>query len=73
MIRERSTNWSILLGLGGMVMLLALPAGAFGMATFADPNAIVRITDGISDYCARHGLQNISQICGILQEAENGA
>ncbi len=68
-------------GMGGIMSaddaIAFIMAGAaaveVGMATFADPNAIVRITDGISDYCARHGLQNISQICGILQEAENGA
>lgn len=68
-------------GMGGIMsaqdavafMMAGAAAVEVGMATFADPDAIVKLTDGLSDYCTRHGLSSITQIKGILQEGKNGA
>ncbi|MDD4311069.1 MAG: dihydroorotate dehydrogenase [Eubacteriales bacterium] len=61
-------------GMGGITSaedaLKFLMAGAVavqvGTMTFADPKAMLRIIDGLSDYCAQEGLDNLQQIVGIL-------
>lgn len=50
-------------------MMAGAAAVEVGMATFADPDATANIIRGLSDYCERHALNNISEIKGILQEA----
>lgn len=37
-----------------------------GATTFARPNTMIEIIDGLEDYCVREGLQNIGEIRGIL-------
>ncbi len=61
-------------GMGGIATahdaLCFLMAGAravqVGAMTFADPLAMLRIIDGLKDYCEKHDIQNISEICGIV-------
>lgn len=61
-------------GMGGIRTaedaLMFLMAGAaaveVGTATFSDPDAMVQIIDGLSDYCERNRLFSISEICGII-------
>ncbi|HWS29119.1 MAG TPA: dihydroorotate dehydrogenase [Clostridia bacterium] len=61
-------------GMGGIATandaLCFLMAGAravsVGSATFADPNAMLRIIDGLYAYCKEQGLQNIDEIRGIV-------
>ncbi len=61
-------------GLGGIATtedaLSFLMAGAtaiqVGTATFGDPSAMLRIIDGLEQYCAEQNLANISEIRGIV-------
>jgi dihydroorotate dehydrogenase (NAD+) catalytic subunit len=61
-------------GLGGIATaedaLKFLMAGAravqVGTMTFANPNAMPEIIDGLSAYCEEEGLSNLQEICGIL-------
>ncbi len=61
-------------GMGGIATandaLCFLMAGAVavevGSMTFADPNAMLRIIDGLAAYCKEQDLQNISEIRGIV-------
>lgn len=61
-------------GLGGIATaedaLKFLMAGAravqVGTMTFANPNAMPEIIDGLSAYCEEEGLNNLQEICGIL-------
>lgn len=61
-------------GMGGIATandaLCFLMAGAtaveVGSITFADPHAMLRIIDGLAEYCKEQGLQNISEIRGII-------
>jgi dihydroorotate dehydrogenase (NAD+) catalytic subunit len=38
-----------------------------GTANFVDPNATVKMIDGIDKYLKRHNFNNISEITGGLQ------
>lgn len=61
-------------GLGGIMTgrdaLEFIMAGAkaveVGTANFVDPTASVRIIDEINEYCARTGVSEIGEICGII-------
>ena len=61
-------------GLGGIEnaedALEFIMAGAtavqVGTATFANPNAMIEIINGLERYCKENGLENISQIRGIV-------
>lgn len=61
-------------GLGGIMdasdALQFIMAGAsaveIGTANFVDPTVSVRVLDGIIDYCRRHGIEDISQLRGII-------
>ena len=63
-----------IVGLGGIATandaLCFLMAGAtavqVGSMTFADPYAMLAIIDGLEAYCVEQGLQNISEIRGIV-------
>ena len=63
-----------IVGLGGIATandaLCFLMAGAtavqVGSMTFADPYAMLAIIDGLEAYCKEQGLQNISEIRGIV-------
>jgi dihydroorotate dehydrogenase (NAD+) catalytic subunit len=37
-----------------------------GTATFADPQTMLRIIDGLQAYCEENGLENIAQVRGIV-------
>jgi len=61
-------------GLGGISCaedaLEFLMAGAkaveVGTANFVDPTVTVKIVDGLTDYCQRHGIGDINEIIGII-------
>ena len=61
-------------GMGGIAStedaLKFLMAGAVavqvGTMTFANPNAMRAIIDGLADYCKSEGLQNLQEIVGII-------
>ena len=63
-----------IVGLGGIATandaLCFLMAGAaavqVGSMTFANPEAMLAIIDGLAAYCKEQGLQNISEIRGIV-------
>jgi dihydroorotate dehydrogenase (NAD+) catalytic subunit len=50
-------------------MLLA-GAGAVGVgtATFADPRAPLRILDELRVWCSRHGVANVKDLVGALED-----
>ena len=62
------------IGLGGISCaadaLEFLMAGAraiqVGTANFIDPAVTVKIIDGLTDYCNRHGISDINDIIGII-------
>ena len=37
-----------------------------GAMTFARPNTMIEIIEGLEAYCEREGLSNISEIVGIV-------
>ena len=39
-----------------------------GTATFANPNAMIEIIDGLKDFMKRKGYENIEQFRGIIQK-----
>ena len=61
-------------GMGGITSaadaLKFLMAGAVavqvGAMTFANPNTMLSIIDGLADYCTSEGLQNLQEIVGII-------
>jgi dihydroorotate dehydrogenase (NAD+) catalytic subunit len=63
-----------LMGIGGIATvddaLEFIIAGAsavqVGTANFYDPGASIKIVEGLADYCARHGLKNISELVGSV-------
>jgi len=64
-----------LIGIGGIATvedaLEFIIAGArvvqVGTANFYDPTASMKIAQGLADYCAQHGLENIEQLVGTVQ------
>jgi dihydroorotate dehydrogenase (NAD+) catalytic subunit len=63
------------IGMGGIAngtdavefMLAGATAVAVGTANFVDPTATIRVTDGIAEYCGRHGVARASDLIGALQ------
>ena len=61
-------------GMGGIATardaLCFLMAGAravqVGAMTLANPHAMLHIIDGLKDYCEKHHIQNICELCGIV-------
>ena len=61
-------------GLGGIMnaidaiefMLAGASAVQIGTANFIDPQISVKIIDGINEYCDKKGIQNISEIVGMI-------
>ncbi|MBQ3108136.1 MAG: dihydroorotate dehydrogenase [Clostridia bacterium] len=52
---------------GALAFLMAgCTAVQVGAMTFARPNTMIEIIDGLEAYCEQEGLKNISEICGIL-------
>jgi len=65
------------IGMGGIFtaedaiefMLAGASAIAVGTAIFADPRAPIRVIDGMTAYCERHGIADINEIVGQVQMA----
>lgn len=62
------------IGLGGIMngrdalefMLAGATAVEVGTANFIDPAVTVKIIDYMEDYCSRHGIDDISDIIGVI-------
>lgn len=62
------------IGLGGIMngrdalefMLAGATAVEVGTANFIDPAVTVKIMDYMEDYCSRHGIDDISEIIGVI-------
>lgn len=62
------------IGLGGIMngrdalefMLAGATAVEVGTANFIDPVVTVKIIDYMEDYCSRHGIDDISEIIGVI-------
>ena len=62
------------IGLGGIMngrdalefMLAGAAAVEVGTANFIDPAVTVKIIDYMEDYCSRHGIDDISEIIGVI-------
>lgn len=62
------------IGLGGIMngrdalefMLAGATAVEVGTANFIDPAVTVKIIDYMKDYCSRHGIDDISEIIGVI-------
>ncbi len=61
----------VMSGTDAVEMLLA-GAGAVGVgtATFSDPRAAIRVTRGLSRWCARHGVTRVADLVGGLEDAD---
>ena len=63
-------------GLGGIMngrdaiefMLAGARAIQVGTANFVDPSVTMKIVDYIEDYCQRHGISNINDIVGMINQ-----
>lgn len=63
------------IGMGGVTtgtdavefLLAGASAVAVGTANFVDPTATVRIADGITEYCHRHGVVRVADLIGALE------
>ncbi len=64
------------IGLGGIMngrdamefILAGASAIEVGTANFIDPAVTVKIVDWIDDYCARHGVDDINQLIGAINQ-----
>jgi len=60
------------IGMGGVqfwqealeLILAGASAVAVGCATFIDPHAPMKILDGLTDYCQRHGIAKLTDLIG---------
>jgi dihydroorotate dehydrogenase (NAD+) catalytic subunit len=48
-------------------LLAGATAVQVGTASFLDPAAMLRIIDGLSDYCERHGIARIAELTGAVR------
>ncbi|MFO8129389.1 MAG: dihydroorotate dehydrogenase [Bacteroidales bacterium] len=63
------------IGMGGIMnaidaiefMLAGATAIQIGTANFTDPSVSLKVIDGITDYCKRHGVENIVELVGGLE------
>jgi dihydroorotate dehydrogenase (NAD+) catalytic subunit len=46
------------------LLLAGASAVQVGTATFADPRAPVRVLEELEDWCAAHGVGNMSELIG---------
>ncbi len=64
-----------IIGMGGICnasdamqfILAGATAVAVGSYTFRQPDAAIRVIDGLEDYCARHHVERITQLVGGMQ------
>jgi dihydroorotate dehydrogenase (NAD+) catalytic subunit len=71
-----------ILGMGGILtgedavefLLAGATAVAVGTASFIDPTSVVKVIEGLRDYCAASGIAEVRQLSGGLQTpGRNGA
>lgn len=63
------------IGMGGIMngadavefMLAGADAVGVGTANFVDPTATMRVIDGITAYCERHGVRRVADLVGALE------
>jgi dihydroorotate dehydrogenase (NAD+) catalytic subunit len=63
------------IGMGGIVtaedalefLIAGATAVAVGTANFIDPEAPVRVIEGLEQYCAANGIQDVRQLIGSLE------
>ncbi len=64
-----------ILGMGGIVtaedavefLLAGATAVAVGTANFIDPTSVLKVIEGLHDYCAGNGIQDVRQLVGALR------
>lgn len=64
------------IGMGGIMtaadalefLLAGASAVAVGAANFHNPYAAVEIVDGIEEYMERHGIEDVTDLIGAVQE-----
>ncbi len=64
-----------IVGMGGITtgtdavefLLAGASAVAVGTANFVDPTATIRIADGITEYCHRHGVTRVADLVGAME------
>jgi dihydroorotate dehydrogenase (NAD+) catalytic subunit len=64
-----------IVGMGGIAdgadavefLLAGATLVAVGTANFVDPTATIRVTDGIAEYCHRHGVSRVADLIGALE------
>jgi len=64
-----------IIGMGGITtgvdavefLLAGATAVAVGTANFVDPTATIRVADGITEYCHRHGIARVADLIGALE------
>lgn len=64
-----------LLGMGGVasgedaaeLMVAGATAVAVGTALFSDPYAPIRVRDGLADFCAKNGVEKVSDLTGTVK------
>lgn len=62
-------------GLGGIAtaadaiefLLAGARAVQIGTYNFVDPSVSVKVVEGIEDYCRRHGVEKVEDLCGALK------
>jgi len=63
------------IGVGGIMtgedavefLLAGASAVQVGTANFVDPTSTMRVLDGLTEYCARHGVARVSDLIGALE------
>ncbi|HEY5432722.1 MAG TPA: dihydroorotate dehydrogenase [Coriobacteriia bacterium] len=63
------------IGVGGIMtgedavefLLAGASAVQVGTANFVDPTSTMRVLDGLTEYCARHGVARVSDLIGTLE------
>lgn len=63
------------IGMGGIIdaedavefMLVGATAVAVGTANFIDPTSVIRITDGLAEFCHANGVERVGDLTGALR------
>jgi len=52
------------------LLLAGAVAVQVGTATFADPAASARVLQGLEDWCRRHGVQDVGELIGAVDDQQ---